>query len=451
MSRRPLCLLLAAALAGGVSAAPAPKATAVPGSEAIVTRTLANGLKVVVWPDHDIPNVAMYTWYRAGGRNEYPGITGVAHYFEHMMFNGTKTLEPGEFDRRMESGGGANNAYTSNDVTVYQNWFPKDALELVLDLESDRMANLDFDPKVVESERSVVYSERRSSVDNNNFGALYEQVMGTAYVAHPYQFPVIGWPSDIENWSMDDLKSFYKTYYAPNNATMFIVGDVEPDALLAQIEQRFGKLPKQAPPEAVTTVEPEQQGERRVVVEKEGAQAPLLILAYHAGKESDPQSRVLELLLDTLAGGESSRLHQRLVEQEQVAVAVGASFNSGFDPGLAMIYATLPPGGDVKRVEALIDEELQKVARDGVAAAELAKVRSQQLADFWKSLATISGKAQALGTYEVFHGDWRKLFQAPGSYDAVDAAQIRTLAQQVFRTANRTVGELRPVAAKTED
>lgn len=440
--------LLACALA---LCAPADAATSVAGADQIVTRTLDNGLKVVVWPDRDIPNVALYTWYRAGGRNEYPGITGIAHYFEHMMFNGTSTLAPGEFDRIMEANGGANNAYTSNDVTVYQDWFPKEALDVVLDLESDRMARLDFDPKVVESERGVVYSERRSGVDNNNFGALYEQVRGTAYIAHPYQFPVIGWPSDIEKWSMDDLKDFYRTYYAPNNATMFVVGDVDADAVLAKIQARFGAIPRQPAPKPVTTVEPEQQGERRVVVEKEGAQAPLLMLAWHAGREADAESRAMELLVGALADGESSRLHQRIVEQEQAAVSIGGSFSGGFDPGLVLIYATLPPGGDVARVEALIDEELQRVAREGITAAELDKARNQQLAAFWRSLATISGKAQALGTFEVFHGDHRKLFDAPSSFDAIQAATLQPLAQRVFRVSNRTVGVLRPVPAKGEE
>jgi zinc protease len=444
------CLLLLA-LASPVPAAPDASGTPVPGADAIVTRTLDNGLKIVVWPDRDIPNVALYTWFRAGGRNEYAGITGIAHYFEHMMFNGTATRAPGEFDRVMEANGGANNAYTSSDVTVYQDWFPKDALDVVLDLEADRMANLAFDPKVVESERGVVYSERRSGVDNNNFGALFEQVKATAFVAHPYQFPVIGWPSDIENWSMDDLKSFYRTYYAPNNATMFVVGDVEPEALLAQIERRFGPIPKQSPPDAVTTVEPEQLGERRLVLEKPGAQAPMLVLAYHVGREADAETRALELLVGVLGDGESSRLHQRLVERDQLAVSVGASINAGFDPGLLYLYVSLPPGGDVARVEAAIGEELARLAGEGVSEPELRKARNQQLAGFWRSLATISGKAQALGSYEVFHGDHRKLFEAPAAFDAVKAAELKTLAQRVFRDANRTVGVLRPVAAKTEE
>ena len=442
--------LFACLLVGCAGAAMA-KTTEVSGADAIVSRTLDNGLKVVVWPDHDIPNVALYTWYRAGGRNEYPGITGIAHYFEHMMFNGTSTTKPGDFDRIMEANGGANNAYTSNDVTVYQDWFPKDALDVILDLESDRMAHLDFDPKVVESERGVVYSERRSSVDNNNFGALLEQLRGTAYVAHPYQFPVLGWPSDIENWSMADLKAFYKTYYAPNNAVMFVVGDVEPDAIFSKIEKRFAGIPRQPAPDPVTTVEPEQQGERRVIVDKEGAQAPLLALAYHVGRKADAETRTLDLLVAALADGESSRLHQRIVEKEQAAVQVGSYLSTGFDPGLVTIYAVLPPGGDPAKVEALIDEELQSVISKGLAAAELSKARNQQLTSFWSSLSTISGKAQALGSYEIFYGDYRKLFDAPGSFDAISAKDVQALAQRIFRASNRTVGLLRPVAAKTEE
>jgi zinc protease len=202
-------------------------------------------------------------------------------------------------------------------------------------------------------------------------------------------------------------------------------------------------------PQPVTTIEPEQQGERRVVVEKEGAQAPMLILAYHVGGEADARTRALELLDAALSKGESSRLHQRLVEREQVAVHVGSSLNAGFDPGLFMVYAVLPPGGDAARVEALIDEELQRLAREGVTAEELQKLRNQQLAGFWRNLATISGKAQALGSYEVFHGDWKKLFEAPSAYEDIGSAQIRSLAQSVFRASNRTVGLLRPIAAKS--
>ena len=433
-----LAAVLLASLASGAMAAD---------GGTVVEHTLPNGLKIVVWPDHDIPNVAQYTWYRAGGRNEYPGITGLAHYFEHMMFNGTSNLPPGEFDRRMEAAGGANNAYTSNDVTVYQNWFPVTALETVFTLEADRMANLDFDPDVVESERGVVYSERRTSVDNDNFGALMEQVQATAYLAHPYQFPVIGWPSDIENWSMQDLKDFYRTYYAPNNAVMFIVGDVQPEEIIARAEAHFAAIPAQEPPAPVTTVEPEQQGERRVVLERQ-AQAPLLTMAWHSPNAAHPDTRVLEVLVTVLTSGDSALLNQELVEKKQLAIQVGGYIHQGFDPGLTWLYAVLPPGGDPARVEAEIERLLARIATRGVTQGELQRAKSVLVADHYRRLATISGKAQMLGTYEVFHGDYRKLFDAPAAWEAVTAEQVRDVAAKIFRNSNRTVGVLRPVTGE---
>src|SRR5210317_1959836 len=245
----------------------------------ITSFNLPNGLKVIVWPDHDIPNVALYYFVRAGARNEYPGVTGIAHFFEHMMFNGTDSREQGEFDQEMEAAGGANNAYTSKDVTVYMDWFPKSALEAVLELEGDRLASLAIDPDVVETERGAVASERREGVDDSHAGLLYERMYANAYIAHPYQNPIIGWPSDIENWTQGDLESFYKRYYAPNNITMVIAGDVTPEEIYLLTDQYLSRLERQHPPEPVTIVEPEQRGERRFVIEAD-AQTPLLHAAF---------------------------------------------------------------------------------------------------------------------------------------------------------------------------
>jgi len=437
---RTRCVLLLLLFGCGMGAAQA----AVPADAgSIVTRKLSNGLEIVVWPDHDIPNVAMYTWYRVGSRNERPGITGIAHFFEHMMFNGTKTRPPGEFDREMEAAGGTNNAYTTEDVTVYQNWFPAGQLELIFDLESDRMRHLDFDPKAVESERGVVYSERRSSIDNDSFGTLVEQVQATAYLAHPYQSPVIGWPSDIESWTIEDLRAFYRQYYAPNNAVMFVVGDVEPAAVLALAERYLAKLEPQPAPAPVTTKEPPQLGERRLIVRRDG-QTPIIAMAWHAAAAPDRESRVLEVLLAILGSGDSSRLHQRLVEHEQAAVQVGTQLQAGFDPGLAWVYAVVPPGGDAARAEQLIDEEIARIAKDGPTPPELTKARNQALAGFWRGLETISGKAGALGRYQVFHGDYRKLFDEPAVYETITAEDVRRAAAEVLRADNRTVGVLMP-------
>ena len=441
-------LALGTAASAAPAATPAPAAAAVPGSEAIASKTLANGLKIIVWPDHDIPNANYYTFYKVGSRNERAGITGLAHFFEHMMFNGTTRRAPGEFDRTMEAAGGSNNASTSNDLTIYTDWFPSSALEAIFDLEGDRMANLSFDPKVVESERGVVYSERRSSVDNDSMGTLMEQMQATAYVAHPYQITTIGWPSDIERWKTADLKQFFKTYYAPNNAVLVVAGDVEPAQVFALADRYLAALPRQPEPTPVTTVEPEQLGERRITVERGDAQSPILAYAFHSGIGAGSKDYpALELLTTILAQGQSSRLHQRLVEREQVAVDAGTFAEAGFDPGLLWVYAMLPPGGDLAKAEALLDEELAKIARDGVTAAELDKARNLKLSAFWRGMATINGKARALGTAEVFEGDYRKAFDEPAAFEAVTAAQVQALAARILRRQNRTTGLLQPVAA----
>ncbi|MDH3646560.1 MAG: insulinase family protein [Gammaproteobacteria bacterium] len=421
-------------------------AASFPGADQIQSRTMENGMKVIVWPDHDIPNVTLYNWVRAGGRNEYPGITGIAHFFEHMMFNGTSSMGPGDFDRIMQANGGSNNAYTSSDVTVYIDWFPRSALEIVLSLEADRIQNLEFDPKVVESERGVVSSERGLRVDNNNSRKLSEQMQATAYIAHPYQFPVIGWPSDIAGWKMEDLKSFYRTYYAPNNSTLLLVGDVEPNAAFALAEKYIGAIPAQAPPAELRTVEPEQKGERRIALTLP-AQTPMLQMAWHSGSARDESLPALQLLNSILTRGDSSRLHKLLVEQEQAAIHVSAFADEGFDPGLTWVFAMLPQGGDLAKVERLIDDALADVIENGVTDEEVDKAKNQWTASFFRALATIDGKADALGTYEVFYGDYRKLFDAPGQLAAVTAEDIRAIAATVFRKTNRTLGVVIPEQA----
>ncbi|MDH3612817.1 MAG: insulinase family protein [Gammaproteobacteria bacterium] len=403
---------------------------------------LDNGLKIIVWPDHDIPNVVMYNFVRAGGRNEYPGITGLSHFFEHMMFLGTKKRAPGEFDRIMAAAGGANNASTSSDVTVYKDWFPRSALETVFELEADRFENLATVPETVESERQVVYSERRSSIDNDNFWKLAEQVQATAYVAHPYQFTVLGWPSDIESWTQEDLISYYQTYYAPNNRTIVVTGDVTSREVFSLADEYFASISAQEPPPPIHTVEPEQQGERRLVVEAP-AQTPLLQMAFHAGSATDPETLPMSLLLNILTGGDSSRLHRILIEDDGLAISVGSFQDEGFDPGLAYFYLTLPPGGDPAVVERRVLEELRRVAVDGVTEAELTKSRNIMLADFWRGLATIDGKAKALGQYEVFHDNYESLFDLPDAIEATTAEDLQQVAAKVFRTNNMTVGVLR--------
>ena len=216
---------------------------------------------MIVQEDHSIPNVALYIFYKIGSRNERPGTTGLSHFFEHMMFNGAKKYGPRKFDETMEAAGGSNNASTSNDLTIYQDWFPRSALETIFDLEADRIQNLSFDEKMVESERGVVASERRTSVDANNFGILNEQLEATAFTAHPYQWPVIGWMVDIENWTIEDLKRHFDVGYSPANATMVVVGDVVFDDVVKLGQKYIEPIPSRRTPPPVVTREPEQLGD----------------------------------------------------------------------------------------------------------------------------------------------------------------------------------------------
>jgi zinc protease len=439
---RNLSVLVLSCLAALATAAPKSSSPArVPGADQVKSMTLANGMKVIVWTDRDIPNVAFYNWVRVGSRNEVPGITGLAHFFEHMMFNGTSKRAPGEFDRLLEAQGGSNNAYTSDDVTVYQNWIPRSALDLTFDLEGDRLANLSFDPKVVESERGVVYSERRLSVEDDNAGFLFEQVQSTAFVAHTYQIPTIGWPSDIQGWTIEDLQNFYKTNYAPNNCTLILVGDVTAEEAFAFAKKYLEPIPRQEPPPPVRTKEPEQLGEKRVNVERP-AQTPLLYVAYKSPPAKDPQSAAINLLVSILVEGNASRLNRLLVEEKQLAIEVDGHFMEGFDPGLTWLNLTLPEGANVAEVEQALDAALADVIDKGVSEAELARAKNLYASGFWKQLATINGKAALIGAYEVFEGDYRKLFDSPAVYEKVTAAEVQEAAKLVFAKNRRTVGVL---------
>ncbi len=408
----------------------------------ISSYTLDNGLRIIVWPDHDMPDVVMYNYVRAGGRDEYPGITGLAHFFEHMMFNGTARHAQGEFSEAVEAAGGVSNAYTSKDVTIYQDRFPRSALETIFELEADRLTSLAIDPDVVAAERAIIYAERQLQVDNDSFGHLYEQMLATAFVAHPYQFPVIGWPSDIENWTQRALESYFRIYYAPNNLTMVFAGDITAKEIFALADEHFGPMTAVDPPQRIRTAEPEQRGERHVAVEMD-APTPLLHMAFQAGSATDTETQPLNLLLHVLASGTSSRLHRALVRDEPLALSVGAFQMEGFDPGLAYFYLTLARGADVDAVEARMLEELHRIAAEGVTADELARARNIMLSVFWRGLDTIDGKASALGEADVFLGDYKRAFALPSELAAIAASDLQDVAASTFQRNKMTVGILR--------
>ncbi|MDR0499119.1 MAG: insulinase family protein [Holophagales bacterium] len=411
----------------------------------VKTHTLKNGMKILVQEDHAIPNVAFYTFFKIGSRNERPGTTGISHFFEHMMFNGAKKNGPGEFDRAMESLGGHNNAYTSNNITAYQDWFPSGEvnLEKVFDLEADRIRDLSFDPEVIESERGVVANERRMSVENNNDGILREQLSATAYIAHSYMWPVIGWMSDIQSWKMEDLKRHWEMGYAPNNATVVVVGDVKASEVIRLAEKYFEPIPARDLPPPVTTVEPPQLGERRTVVRKP-AQLPILFVAYHIPQADHSDYYALTLLDNILSYGNSSRLYQRLVDRDQLALGVGSDIGTDIDPGLFTFSARPRANINPADCEKAIYDELSKIAADSVTEAELTKAKNQMLADFYRSTQTINGRGNTIGEYEVFFGDYKKLFKANEEMNKVTIADIKRVAHEYFSENNRTVATLIP-------
>ena len=419
-------------------------ATAVPMlAQSVTTLTLTNGMKILVQEDHAIPNVSMYLFYKIGSRNERPGITGLSHFFEHMMFNGAKKYGPKQFDNQMERAGGSNNAYTTSDVTVYTDWFPSPALELMFDMESDRIRDLAFDPKIVESERGVVYSERRTSYDNNPQNALLLETQAAAIIAHPYHWPVIGWSSDIESWTMDDLKAHFKMGYAPNNCVMVLVGDVTMDQVTTLAKKYIEPIPSQPPPPPIRTKEPEQQGERRVTIEKP-AQLGLLTVSYHVPPSNHPDTAVIEVLNDILTGGQSSRLYKRLVDNDQLALNVQVFAENHFDPGLWTFFLQPRAGVDSAKAERVLFEELDRLQATAVSDSELRKAKNRLQTQLYRGLQTIRGRANAIGTYEVFRGGYDKLQNASKEWEAVTAADIQRVAKQYLKATNRTVGTLIP-------
>ncbi|MBM3402387.1 MAG: insulinase family protein [Bacteroidetes bacterium] len=408
----------------------------------VKTFTLDNGMKFLVLEDRSIPNANMYLFYKVGSRNEYPGITGLSHFFEHMMFNGSKKYGPKMFDQTMEFNGGANNAYTTQNLTVYTDWFPVSAMETIFDLESDRISSLSIDPKMVESERGVVLSERSTGLENSPWNMLNDAVYGTAFQEHSYRWTVIGYETDIKNWTKEDLERYFKTYYAPNNCLVVVSGNVKVEDVKRLAEKYMAPIPVSDPPKPVHLVEPPQSGERRIIVQKE-VPSPYMMIGYHTPEAQNKDFYALSILSSILSSGNSSRLHAELVDKRQLASMVGTDFSESFDPNLFMIYALAAK--DVKEldIENAIYSEIEKIKKDGITEQELQKIKNQKLMEFYGQLETINGKSNNIGTYELFFGDYRKMFDAPAEFSKVSIEDVKRVANQYFKKSNRTIGVLK--------
>ena len=445
--------LSVAALSAALSAKPAAPASR-PGALDpklfdVKERVLANGLKVRLLADHAVPTITYYTFFRVGSRNERPGITGISHLFEHMMFNGAKKYGPKEFDRALESRGGYSNAYTSNDLTAYYEDFQSGALATVVDLESDRMRSLALTEEALKSEREVVKEERRLRTDNDIGGLLSEQLEATMYVSSPYHWPVVGWMSDLDRITRQDCVDYFRMAYAPNNATVVVVGDLDVDKTFALIEEHYADIPAGPPLPPVAADEAPQRGERVAFV-KYPAQAAAAFVGYKATAASDPDTPVLDVIQAALGFGEGARLKRALVYGAEVAVNVGVDFGWRIDPAPMTFSLEVKPGDDPARAQVALYLELSKVVHDGLTEAELDRAKNILKASFLREIATHNGRAHVLGEYEVWFGDWRRALTAMERYDAVTAADVKRVAAKVFNSERRTSAILVPIAEEEQ-
>lgn len=415
---------------------------------ALTDVTLDNGMRVIVQEDHRAPVMVSQVWYRAGSMDEFNGTTGVAHVLEHMMFKGTKDVPPGEFSKRIAAAGGRENAFTSRDHTAYFQQMQKDRLALAMKLEADRMANLVISDELFAKEIQVVMEERRLRTDDQPQSVLYERLMATAYQEHPYRRPIIGWMNDLQHMTGQDARDWYARWYAPNNATLVVAGDVQADDVIALAKQYFGVLPAHVLPERKPQAEPAQLGAKRIVV-KAPAQLPYLLMAWHAPTlkdwQKDSAPYALQILAGVLSGNDSARLQKVLVKTQQIAVNASAGYDAiARGPGLFMIDATPAPGKSVAALEKAVRNELERVQREGISEAELARVKAQVIAADVYQRDSLFYQAMQLGEYVTAGLPPEALAGRVDKLRAVTAAEVQAAAQQWLRDDRLTVAELAP-------
>jgi zinc protease len=410
----------------------------------VTEKVLPNGLKVLLKEEHKAPVVTFQIWYKVGSRNERLGTTGMSHLLEHMMFKGTKKYGPKTFSQMVQRNGGNDNAFTGKDYTAYFETFASDRIEISLDLESDRMQNLLIDPGEFKSEREVVKEERRLRTDDDPTSTMVEEMTAAAFIAHPYEWPVIGWMADLNNITRDDLYNHYRTYYAPNNATIVVVGDFDAKALLPKIEKYFGRIPRGPAVPSVGAVEPAQLGERRIVVKKQ-AELPAVFAGYHTPDLKHSDSYALEVLQGILSSGKSSRLYRSLVYEKQLALYASGDYdNIANDPNLFYVYAGVMPGKTMDEVEQALYQEIEKFKTTPVTDEELQKAKNQIEASFIMGQDSVFYQAMLLGQFETV-ANWKMLEKYVDNIRSVTKEDVQRVAKEYFSEDNRTVGILVPV------
>jgi len=406
---------------------------------------LANGLKILIIEEHKAPVATFQVWYHTGSRDEHIGKSGLSHLLEHMMFKGTPKYGPSVFSKIVQKNGGTDNAYTTKDYTVYFELFSSDRISLPIDLEADRMQNLIIDPKETLLEKDVVIEERRLRYEDDPQNSLFEEVVATAFKAHPYQRPVIGWMSDIKSIGRDDLYNYYKTHYSPDNAVIVIAGDVKLEEIIEKIKNSFGKItPAKTQEKNIAFSEPEQKGERRVLLKRE-AELPYILVAYHTPSFPHADSCALDVLSLILSGGKSSRLYKSLVYEKKITLDVDTEYE-GFnsDPYLFFLDATASPGKDIKDVEKAIFLEIENIKKDPPSEHEVQKAKNQIESSFIMEQDSIYMEAMKYGIFEIL-GDWKLINRYLEGIRKVTPEDVTRVANKYLQEDNRTVGILIPI------
>ncbi|MBI2316898.1 MAG: insulinase family protein [Betaproteobacteria bacterium] len=412
-------------------------------------RRLRNGLRIIVKEDRRAPTLVQQVWYRAGSMDESVGTTGVAHVLEHLMFKGTSSLASGEFSRRVAEAGGRENAFTATDHTVYFQQMHRDKLGLAMALEADRMANLIVEENEFPPELKVVMEERRLRTDDRPRSLLYERLMATAFTSHPYQWPVVGWMGDLQNMTYRDAANWYRRWYAPNNAVVVIVGDVDAREVFRLAERTYGRLPARKLPQRKSVLEPPQRGMRQVTVEAPAAQA-YVMLGYKVPVlrriERDWEPHALAVLAALLDGGNpSARLNQSLVRERRVADHAAAGYNAlARGPGMFCLEGAVAQGKSAAALEAALREQVERIAAEEPSGEELGRVKTKLVAQRIYRRDSIFSQAMEIGLLESAGLTWRDSQRIIDGLRSVSPAQVREVAAKHFIEDNLTVAVLDP-------
>jgi zinc protease len=415
---------------------------------AVHEKTLDNGLKVLVKRDDRAPIVTSQVWYKVGSSYEHGGITGVSHVLEHMMFKGTENLKPGEFSRIIAANGGQENAFTGRDYTAYFQTMAADRLAVSLQLEAERMRRLALPEDEFLKELEVVKEERRLRTDDDPESLTFEQFNATAYEASPYRIPIIGWASDLDSMRVSDLRDWYRKWYAPNNATLVVVGDVDPDAVFALAEEHFGALAPEQLASLKPRQEPQQRGEKRIQV-KAPAKEPYLLIGYKTpalGSAAEPwEPYALEMLSSVLAGGSSSRLSREVVRGQQVAASAGASYNAFTRlPGMLLLDGSPAADHSVEDVEQALMAQIERLRSEPVSEDELARIRAQLISSKVYERDSVFYQAMLLGQLETVGLGWELVDDYVEQLSRVTPEQIQAVARKYLVDETRTVAMLDP-------